>query len=281
MSENPIKNRVQRIRGLYISGLSNIAAWNENVPVMKETEEVLAWVDNTISSSPVEIVPLVNETLIDYLDKSEQAVSVLNNIPKPPLDFMPIQSTAGSSIVSSYTEYVEQVIDRFHDQPKAVEWGQRTLFLGQQLKAVRYRSDIVRRRLIQLNPFLGELHKRAVDATLTAEAGTQNPIEAAAAQNRLLEQFKGALIAKCRTGKGTNYERISSSLAANAPLTKTVVADGQGVYDSLNNELVEIRKQMGSVKGERMGQLLRLLEEHIIVITDALDPNQVGIVFSR
>ena len=96
--------------------------------------------------------------------------------------------------------------------------------------------------------------------------------------NRLLDQFKGVLIDRCKGGKGTNYDRLSEHLAANSPLTKSAVLDGQRVYDDLSKELMEIRKSMRISSGDRIVEILREIEDHIIIITDALDSQNWNII---
>jgi hypothetical protein len=275
-----IKARIQTLHGLFVTGIDRLAGWNKYIPNMQQTEQYLAWMDDSISRSPNGIQVTTDERLLDYLGKATQGAEVFLSIPEPSPDLFPFVSTSGSAVSSQYYNYVNEVAYRLHDDPQIAAWAGITITSGDNLILNRNRSETVHQRLIQLNPGLGDLHDQAVNATRAAQAQAQNPVEAAATQNRLLEQFKGALIARCRTtGKGTNYDRISANLAADSALTKTVVLDGQNTYNALNNELVEVRKSIKPSTGMRMEELLRLLEEHIIVITDALDPGKVGIVF--
>ena len=124
------------------------------------------------------------------------------------------------------------------------------------------------------------MYNNAVEATFAAKAGTQSPVEAAAILDRVIERFKGELIGRCKKGDKATYARISDNLATDSPLTKSVVIDGQVTYDTINHELMTIRKGMAMASGERMVELLRMIEKHIIVITDALDPSKVGIEFA-
>ena len=45
------------------------------------------------------------------------------------------------------------------------------------------------------------------------------------------------------------------------------------------DELMRIRKRLVVSTGEQIVELLRQVEEHVILITDALDPDEVGVTF--
>jgi hypothetical protein len=159
-------------------------------------------------------------------------------------------------------------------------WAGVTVTMGDEIQAKINKSDIVRHRLTLLRGDLPDLHKNATDLCLKAQATSDiSPIGAAMALNRLLEQFKGALIDRCRGGDGTRYSRISDRLAANSALTTTVVTDGQITYDRVNLELVQIRKSMTPTNKDRVVEILHEIEDHIIIVTDALDPTKLGISF--
>lgn len=275
-----IRIRVTTLRGLFDTALDHIAKWNQLVPIIKQSAQMVELIDDSWSRAPTAVTGLTSEPLVDYLDKSVREASILATIPAPRLGLGPVLNTAGSAPMAVYTSFVADIGARFQHDQTAVTWANETLHLGQRLEAVRNRSQNVHRRLVLLHADLGDLHDHAVNAVLAAQAGTQSPIEAAANLDRLLEQFKGNLLARCKTGKGTTYGRISDNLAADSPLTRTVVSDGQITYDTLNGELMGIRKSMQPSTGERVVELLRQVEEHIQLITDALDPNKVGVDFT-
>jgi len=275
-----IKHRVTVLRGLYTTGLNQIADWNKYVPGMQKTEQYLGWIEGSLNCSPSEIKFVTDETLIDYLEKASAEAVIFGLIPTPAANLSSVVNTSGSVIPSVYTQYVGKIETNFHDNPHVTEWARATIVSGEELRERENRSDIVRMRLSQLNPDLGQLYTDAVNASLAAKAGTQKPIEAAAVLDRVIERFKGELIVRCRRGEKANYKRISENLSANSELTKTVVLDGQKTYDDLNLELMRIRKSMQTGSGERIIQILHQIEDHVIVITDALDPDKVGISFS-
>jgi hypothetical protein len=274
-----LKNGIHTLRGLYETGINRIAGWNQLIPGMQLTMQNLVWIDETINRAPSGINVQTSERLMGYIDMATQEAHIFRSIPDPDSLSFPSISASGTAVASEYYRYVNDVGNRLHDDPEIARWSNVTLTLGNELILNQDRTGVVHQRLVKLNPVLGNLHDQAIASTRAAEAGTQSPVEAAANQNRLLEQFKGALIARCKAGKGTNYTRISDNLAANSPLTQTVVADGQNTYDTLNDELVDIRKSIKPSTGRRMGELLKLLEDHITVITDALDPSKVGVNF--
>jgi hypothetical protein len=275
-----IKKQIHNLHGLFVTGLTRIAEWNKYVPGMQQTEQYLSWMENSINQSPAGLNMITDETLLDYLVKANEGAVILGTVPQPTPELYSIVAVSGSAIPDVYIRYVRNASIYLYNQPDVTQWANITIAFGDELRAKQNRSEIVHLRLALLNPMLADLHKQSVGSTLAAQAGTQNPIEAAANQNRLLEQFKGALITKCRIGKGSEYNRISDNLAANSALTKTIVSDGQLTYNALNAEYIDVRKRIKTSTGDRLVELLRKLEDHIFEITDALDPDKVGIYFA-
>jgi ribosomal protein L17 len=273
-----IKKQIHNIHENISNGLSKIKELNKVVPALQSAEEMFAWMEESVNDTPNELSSQTDETLLDYLDKTSQLLHYLNDIPPVPQHFSAaVSSTSGSPSV--YVHYVRRIATPFSANSNVNTWANKTLTGWDVIREKQDRSKIVRQRLIQLNSTLGDLHQKCIDSSLAAKVGTQNPIEAAAVQNRLLEQFKGHLIDKCRKGRGATYNRISETLAIDTPLTKMVVADGQDVYNRLNTEYVNVRKVIGSSTGDRLVELLKELEDHIFNITTALDPAKAGITF--
>ena len=274
-----IKRRIHILHDLYVTGINQIAEWNKFIPSMQQTEENLRWIESSLNQSPFAISETTDEMLLDYLDKAIQGVAVFGSIPKPTLILHPVVNTSGSIIPSVYNQYVSRIETQLSNQPEVVEWAKNTIATGNSLREKQNRSDKVRKRLTQLRQDLGDLYGQAVNASLAAKANIKVSIEAAAILDRVIERFKGELIDRCRRGDKANYKRISDNLAANSELTRTAVEDGQTTYDQINIELMRIRKSMQPSSGERIMELLYLIEDHIIIITDALDPDKLGISF--
>lgn len=275
-----IKRQVNVLYNLYDSGIGNIAEWNKHLPAMQQTRTCLAWIRSSMNDSPPEITLTTDEVLLDYLGKAAEGAAIVGSIPNPTPELYPVVTTSGSVLPDVYNQYVRRVAYEYQANPNVVKWAGITITFGEELKAKQNRSDIVHQRLILLRADLAVLHREATDLCLKAQAESDSkPVGATMTLNRLLEQFKGALINKCRGGDGTRYQRISDYLAANSTLTKAVVANGQVTYDRINDELVQIRKRMQVSSGDRALEILREIEDHIIIITDALDPTKLGISF--
>jgi hypothetical protein len=280
MSEE-IKKLANALFSLYHTGIENIAEWNEHLPAMQQTRTNLDWIRSSMNDSPQEIATFTDEIFLDYLDKAAEGADILRSIPSPSPEFYPIVTTSGSVLPSIYNQYVRKVANQYQSNPDVVEWAGITIAFGEELQEEQNRSDLVHQRLTLLRADLADLHREATDMCLKAQAECDSkPVGAAMILNRLLEQFKGALINNCRGGDGIRYQRISDYLAANSTLTKTVVIDGQYTYDRINKELVQIRKRMQVSSGDRVVEILREIEDHIIIITDALDPTKLGISFT-
>lgn len=276
-----IKRRINAIYAVFDQGIDNIAEWNRQLPSMQQTKEQLRWMRDSIDSAPPELTNTTDEYLLDYLEKSFAGTAVIRSIPSPTLSLVPVVTTSGSVLPNVYNQYVRRVAYEYRASPDVTKWAGVTVTMGDEIQAKLNKSDVVQHRLTLLRPAdLPGLHKEATDLCLKSQAtGDRNPIGAAMALNRLLEQFKGALIDKCRGGDGTRYSRISDRLAANSALTTTVVNDGQITYDRINLELVQIRKSMTTTSKNRVVEILHEIEDHIIIITDALDPTKLGISF--
>ena len=275
-----IKKQANVLYSLYDIGIRNIAEWNKHLPAMQQTRMYLDWIRSSMNVSPAEIAVTTDEILLDYLVKAAEGAAIVGSIPNPTPELYPVVATSGSILPNVYNQYVKKVAFQFQANPDVVKWAGITVTFGEELKAKQNRSDIVRQRLTLLRADLADLHRESTDLCLKAQAEQDSkPVGATMTLNRLLEQFKGALINRCRGGDGTRYQRISDYLAANSTLTKTVVIDGQLTYDRINDELVQIRKRMRISSGDRVVEILREIEEHIIIITDALDSTKLGISF--
>lgn len=279
MSEE-MKKGVKHLRGIYVVGKTNLADWNEILPDIETTDEYLQVVEKSLDSSPQILKHTTDESVMDYLDYSIQDSSAIAMIPKPTAVLKTVSSTAGSVIFSGYMGYVSKMQDKYPDNYEVKEWAGLTMLMGEELREKHHIADKARQRLGQLNPDLMALYDQAVEASLATKAGIQDSVKAAALLDRVLERFKGELLGRIKASVKPTYQSISDQLAANSNLTKTTVLEGQNTYDTLNNELMNVRKSMQLSSGERIIDLLHLIEDHIIVITNSLDPNRIGIIFS-
>ncbi len=276
-----IKKQATILYNLYDTGINSIAEWYKQFPAMQRTKEYLGWIKTTMDDSPPEISVATDEELLDFLGKAAEGAAVLGSIPRPTPEFYPMVTTSGSVLPNVYNRYVRQMGYQFSSHPDVVKWAGITVAFGEELQAKQNRSEIVRQRLALLHPVLEQLHKEAIDLSFKAQAEADTrPVGASMTLTRLLDQFKGVLLDRCRGGKGANYDRISDYLAANSALTKTAVKKGEATDKALIAELLEIRKKMHASSGNRIVEILREVEEQIIIITDALDSVKLGISFS-
>lgn len=271
--------KIKNVHQDLVTILGRVSDWNKIVPTIQSAEQWFAWMEESVDKAPDQLGSMTDETLLSYLDMAGRITAVGNAIPPvTPMTAAGFFASSGS-LTTAYIDFVRYTAVVRASNPEVTQWANATITLGNALREKQNRSGMVHHRLIQLNPALGELHDKCTNATLAAKAGTQNPIEAAANQNRLLEQFKGHLIDKCRHGSGVSYRRISDNLAIDSPFTKSVVSDGQDTYDRLNREYVAVRKSLNDSTGNRLMELLRDLEDHIYNVTNALDPARTGLTF--
>jgi hypothetical protein len=279
---NEIKKKITFLFDLYDTGIANIAEWNKHIPGLQQTKENLRAIKTSIDKAPGVIGITPDEELSDYLEKATEGAAMLGKIPRPQKQTGPMINTTGSALAGVYIGYVNRVGSVFHDDPDISEWVRHTFVACDELREKQNRSETVHHRLMLLRPDLAVLHNDATNLVLKAKAESDSkPVGAAMALNRLMDQFKGALIDKCRGGKGTNYDRIADCLAANSSLTTTAIEDGQAKYDILSEETMRIRKNMQTSSGTRVVEILHEIEDHIIIITDALDPMKLGISFTN
>jgi len=275
-----IRRKIEYLNNLYNSGISNIADWYKILPEIQQTKESLEWIKSSIDKSPPEISPLVDENVLDYLDKATEGVELLGSLPNPNSYIFPVIVSSGSALPSVYSYYVKRTTEVFSDNPSVTKWATETLEVGNQIQFNKNKSDLVKYRLRLIRVDLMSLYIESFDLCIKAKSLCDpKPVGAASTLTRLIEQFKGSLIDKCRFGDGTKYKRISDCLAADSKLTKTVVSDGQAFYDSSTKELLPIRKRMQLTCSNRLMEILHNFEDHVIVITDALDPSKLGISF--
>ncbi|MGB3717322.1 MAG: hypothetical protein WA996_23105 [Candidatus Promineifilaceae bacterium] len=179
MSRKEIEKRLIRLRGALNSGQIIISAWDRLSPRIEQTDEQLSYVEDTLRNAPPEIDQTTSENLLDILDKAEKALSILDDIPQPPSEMVSFVNSTASATVSSYDDYVRDTKTKFVYIPVVLNWAEKTITLGQELREKYNRSDVVRSRLTEIYPDLGALHRTAVDTTLACKAGTQSAVEAA------------------------------------------------------------------------------------------------------
>jgi hypothetical protein len=281
MPDNDLSSMIDDLRGVYGNALDKIAKWNKLVPDIQHARDQFSWMSDSIHKAPNVVNSTADETLLDSLSKSKAAVSGLLNLPDPPKYLGPVVATSASANTVFYESFVRGVSRQQSDNPEVVDWARRTTATGEALRQAQDRSNEVHKRLNLLLPKLGKLHDQAQQATLSSAAEVTGPVEAASTQRSLLDEFKGTLIGHCRTGNGAKYARISDNLAIESDFTRETVTSGQVTYDALHWELSQISKSQKKATGEQMQQLLNNLEDHIWIITSALDPDKSGVSFTN
>jgi hypothetical protein len=281
MSDNDLSSKIDDLHGMFGNALDKIAEWNKLVPDMQRARDQLSWMSDSIHKAPNIVNSTTDETLLDSLSKSRVAVSGMLSLLYPPNNFGPIVTTSASVNTAVYTQFVHNVSQQLSSIPEVVDWARKTTIAGEALRQNQDRSNEVHRRLNLLSPKLGKLHEQAQQATLSSVAEVAGAVEAASTQRSLLDEFKGVLISRCRAGNGTKYARISDNLALDSDFTRETVTSGQHAYDSLHWDLSQISHSKTIVTGEQMQRLLYDLEDHIWIITSALDPDKLGVSFTN
>jgi hypothetical protein len=237
MAKNEIQKRVRKIRSRFTIAQTNISSWVALLPNIQQADQFLKVVEDSIDNAPEILNNYTNDEVIEHLDMVDNATLFLNSIPATDFNYEQPLNVAGTATGSSYKDYIKYVDTKFKNQPGVPEWVAESYIAFENLDVIQKRSEIVRKRLTQLHPSLGELHEKAVDAYHLAKVRPLSTVEASQTMDILLNQFKGNLIAKCRRGEKATYKRISDNLAVDSELTKYVVSNGQEKYDSIKKEL--------------------------------------------
>lgn len=259
--------------------LNKLEKWNKLAPHIQRDLEYQEWMENAVELEP-EILSLhIDENLKSTLTSGYETLPGLLNIPEPPDDIQTHILASGTAAPIQYTRYMIHLERNQSDNAHVINWAKEHIANYNKLRNTHNTSAEVSRRVLKLNPMLGDLHNSSINAILQCSANQIEPPLAAVVSRRLLEQFKGHLIAHCRTGKKTSYKRISDNLAADSVLTKSAIETEQETYDRLWTELTHIVKRIKNVGPDYLKELFRELEDHIMVVTSAIDPNKIGFDF--
>jgi len=279
MSDDETKSLILSIGRTKRELIDKLEKWNKYVSSIQQDLEYQEWMENAVEQEPDTLAHHTDENFRGLLVATNNTLPGLLNIPEPPDDLGIYISASGTAPPATYYRYMDDMERNFNENNHVVKWAEKNKSSFEELKESHKISSEVRKRVTKLNPRLGKLHQSATDAILRCAAEIIDPPLAAADPRRLLEQFKGHLIDRCRTGKKATYRRIADNLAADSEMTRIAIENEQDTYERLSTEFTHIMKRMKSVNHDYMPQLLKQLEDHIMVVTSAIDPNKIGFSF--
>ena len=277
MAKNFQRKKIEQIRKKVRERLKTIAKLKKEVPSLKKAEEELDWMLNSEESAPKIAGLHQSEFLLNRLGEFDSYLTKYA-IPAPSFDSDFVINSSGTASSSDYINYVYRVRKAFSENNDVQNWVIKVSDAYLALRKNQARTEMVRHRLDQLANRLGNLHQKAKDACWSTSSEIQAPVEAAAYLRELLDGFKGELIRRCKEGNKSTYRRISDNLAFEN--TKSIVYDQQAVYDEIHHELSEIVKSRLVIPNNRMQELLFSVEDHISVVTIAVDPRKIDIEFT-
>ncbi len=255
--------------------LDAIAKLQYEAPELKQVEEDLKWMLECEEKAPEITTMHPSESLIEKLGEFDHYLNQYA-IPQPKYGFASYISTAGTVSSTDYIQHVYALRESFSNDNKIQDWAIKASDSYLALRKDQIRTTVANVRLGQLDTKLSVLHKRGVNACLSASSGIQTPVEGAALVRELLDSFKGELIRRCKEGKKSSYQS-ADNLALE--ILKPIVVGQQAVYDEIHHELSEIVKSRIVVPQSRVRELLALVEDHIFAVTISLDPNKLGFDF--
>jgi len=278
MSDNLQKSKLQNVLALIRNRLEAIKILNREAPRLEEAKEEIEWMLKSEELAPDITISYPSEKVLYQLDNIEQYL-VNFHIPIIDQSGSSIISAAGTTSSSDYVGHAIEFRSRLPDDENVSKWSVFVVKSYNQLRESQNRSEQVNTRLGKLKKRLKDFHSRAIDAALVAAATVQSPIEGGELMRELLVSFKGELIRRCKSGRGKGYHRIAENLAVSSRATVDAIVNQQQVYDDLHPELSEIAKGRLYVDQYRLKELLSNLEDHILIITNSLDPEKVGVEF--
>lgn len=280
MSSKRVKTQVFQNSKILHDAARRITKLNKLLPEIQKAIIVHDWLEKTINEEPEILASNIDENFESLVYASTQALADLNTIP----DMSPYSSSdiiaSGSAGTAVYNGYLLRNKEKFPSNIEIQLWSDEGIKRYELLEQNIKQSNVVRNRLEKLDSRLAELHSYAEKSTLSSVAGLEYSISSASVLRELLDQFKGFLLDKCRSGKGTTYLRISQNLSIDTPISRLAIETNQDVYDNLHKTLSEITHNRLVVEPNLMSSYFRQVEDHIKIITDNLDLSIIGINFN-
>lgn len=274
MSGNRRKSIIGSALNTVTERIEKSAALQRDIPTLKKIQDELQWMLEVEAEAPQEAQYHQPGALLVRLEDLDRHLAETQP-PATSSEARAYMLTSGTVSSSDFIQYVYDVRNAYVKEPRVFAWAEKATEGYMRLRISEARVDMVRDRLGQLDPQLQVLFDRTLETSWIATAGVQSGVEAASLARELLVQFKGALIKKCRKGRGTRYQRIAENLAFDA--TVGMIKEEQDHYDVIHAELSEISKSRGVAPFSRLEELLAMLEAHILVVMIALDPEKADL----
>lgn len=247
MPDNLQKSKLQKVLALILDRLNAIKNLQKEVPHLEEAKEGIEWMLKSEEVAPEVTVVFPSEKLLGHLDNLEQYMV------KYPLFIFDqggpsIISASGTASTSDYVDHARGFSYRFPKDEEVSSWCTYVVEGYDQLRESQNRSNQVNLRLGKLNERLKDLHNQSKNAVLIATASVQSPIESGELLRELLVSFKGELIRRCISGKGSDYSRIAENLAVASQTTIDAIVNQQEIYDNLHPMMAAITLNRINVK---------------------------------
>jgi len=276
MSDDETKALIFSIGDTKREFLDKLSGWNRYVPIIQQDMEFQEWMESAVEKEPDVLSQYTDENFRYVLQATQQTLPGLLNIPNPPENFEIYPSTSGTILPTQYYRYMDSISNNV-SEAYILNWVDENKKAYKKIRESHNTSTEVAKRLRRLKPELGDIHVSASDAVLRCAAKIIDPPLAVADPRRLLEQFKGHLIVRCRSGKNTTYKRIADNLAADSEMTKVAIEGEQTTYDILWNEFTHILKRIKQADYDDLPELFNQVEDHIMIVTSAIDPKKLGV----
>jgi hypothetical protein len=232
---------LHKVLDLITDRLNSISQLNKEVPKLEQAKEELEWILNSEENAPVITFEHPSERVLHNLENLTFYLSEYEITPPHP-EGPYVVSASGTTTSSDYVVHVSKFVGMYDDR-EVIGWHDSVLSGYEDLRTSQKRSEKSSLRLCQLDQRLQDLHRESINECLAISAEVKSPIEGAELLRELLVSFKGELIRRCRSGKGTRYDRIADNLAVNSKTTRDIISDEQENYDRIHHELSEIAKK--------------------------------------
>ncbi|MCK4821778.1 hypothetical protein KA005_38785 [bacterium] len=277
MAKNIQAKKMREVLGQVEERINTIGKLNHEIPKLEQSKGNLEWMLNAEFASPEITHVHPSEDVMQGLEDLGGYLASSRILPPDPYRER-VYSTTSSGTSIDYIDHVNHMVETFPDNREVVDWHNITIAKYSDLREKKSTSDIVNRRLAQLNPRLAELHNQAKTEVYSVKAEIKSPIETAGILRELLDQFKGELLNRS-AGKGNKYERISNNLVVGLDITKRIVIEQQMIYDDIHHDLSEIVKSRVEVDGDQLVKYIERIEDHIELVTSSIDPDKIGFEF--
>lgn len=257
-----------------------IAELSRSIPGLRRHAAGFRRIEDGLSAAPDKAAYSVDEAFTDQLHDTDIALGGLLGQIGPEVERIePVISSSGTAVEPRYYRMVQDVAQLLPSDPEVQYWAASQIQIRDEIRQRQNKSDVVNRRLGQLQEELAVRYRRGRERADFYTSGASDPDGAAEDLRWVLRQFKGELLDLCDDKRGSNFRTISRNLAFENGISEKVVADEGDNWSALRVRLGKIAKGDANTTAAEMRELLVRTEDLIMTVTEALDPAKIGIVF--